>query len=107
MSVAGEPRLRRRAKQDGLDPFHSASRLLHLRAPCALDAARKFTVACMRRFTNTLAHKLEFVPIHPATFKYPFGDLLVGVTAQELGFSVLTVNLRQFRLIPGLQIKQL
>jgi predicted nucleic acid-binding protein len=32
----------------------------------------------------------------------PFGDLLVGVTALELGFSVLTVNLRHFRLIPGL-----
>jgi predicted nucleic acid-binding protein len=37
----------------------------------------------------------------------PFGDLLIGVTALELGFSVLTVNLRHFRLIPGLQIEQL
>lgn len=36
----------------------------------------------------------------------PFGDLLVGVTALELGFSVLTVNVRHFRLIPGLQIVQ-
>ena len=34
----------------------------------------------------------------------PFGDLLVGVTALELGFSVLTVNLRHFRLIPGLTV---
>jgi predicted nucleic acid-binding protein len=39
--------------------------------------------------------------------KIPFGDLLVGVTALELGFSVLTVNVRHFRLIPGLQIVQL
>jgi predicted nucleic acid-binding protein len=34
----------------------------------------------------------------------PFDDLLIGVTALELGFSVLTVNLRHFRLIPNLQI---
>jgi tRNA(fMet)-specific endonuclease VapC len=39
--------------------------------------------------------------------KIPFGDLLVGVTALELGFSVLTVNVRHFRIIPGLQIVQL
>jgi predicted nucleic acid-binding protein len=37
----------------------------------------------------------------------PFGDLLVGITALELGFSVLTVNLRHFQLIPGLHIVQL
>ena len=37
----------------------------------------------------------------------PFGDLLVGATALELGFPVLTVNLRHFRLIPGLKIVQL
>jgi tRNA(fMet)-specific endonuclease VapC len=37
----------------------------------------------------------------------PFGDLLVGVTSLELGFSVVTANLRHFRLIPGLQIVQL
>lgn len=34
----------------------------------------------------------------------PFGDLLVGVTALELGFPVLTVNVRHFRLIPGLKV---
>jgi tRNA(fMet)-specific endonuclease VapC len=37
----------------------------------------------------------------------PFGDLLIGATALSLGFSVLTVNLRHFRLIPDLQILQL
>jgi predicted nucleic acid-binding protein len=36
----------------------------------------------------------------------PFADLLIGVAALELGFSVLTVNLRHFRLIPGLRIEQ-
>ncbi len=34
----------------------------------------------------------------------PFGDLLVGTTALSLGFSVLTVNLRHFQLIPGLNV---
>ncbi len=37
-------------------------------------------------------------------FTIPFGDLLIGATALELGFSVLTVNLRHFRLIPGLKL---
>ncbi len=37
----------------------------------------------------------------------PFGDLLIGATALSLGFSVLTFNLRHFRLIPGLKILQL
>lgn len=36
----------------------------------------------------------------------PFADLLIGATALSLGFSVLTVNLRHFRLIPGLTVVQ-
>jgi predicted nucleic acid-binding protein len=34
----------------------------------------------------------------------PFGDLLIGATALEVGYSLLTANLRHFRLIPGLTI---
>lgn len=34
----------------------------------------------------------------------PFTDLLIGVTALSLGFSVLTVNVRHFKLIPGLNV---
>lgn len=37
----------------------------------------------------------------------PFGDLLIGATALLLGFSVLTMNTRHFRLIPGLTVTQL
>ncbi len=37
----------------------------------------------------------------------PFGDLLIGATALSLGYSVLTVNFRDFRRIPGLSIVQL
>jgi predicted nucleic acid-binding protein len=34
----------------------------------------------------------------------PFSDLLIGATALAIGFSVMTVNLRHFRLIPGLSV---
>jgi tRNA(fMet)-specific endonuclease VapC len=37
----------------------------------------------------------------------PFGDLLVGATALSLGYSVLTINFRDFHRIPGLSIVQL
>ena len=37
----------------------------------------------------------------------PFGDLLIGATALHLGYSVVTVNVRHFRLIPGLSVVQL
>jgi predicted nucleic acid-binding protein len=36
----------------------------------------------------------------------PFGDLLIGATALLLGYSVLTINLRDFRGIPGLNVLQ-
>jgi len=34
----------------------------------------------------------------------PSTDLFIGVTALELGFSVMTTNLRHFQLIPGLNV---
>jgi len=37
----------------------------------------------------------------------PFGDLLIGATALEVGYSVLTANVRHFRLVPGLTVVQL
>jgi predicted nucleic acid-binding protein len=37
----------------------------------------------------------------------PFGDLLIGATALEVGYSLLTANVRHFRLIPGLTVVQL
>ena len=37
----------------------------------------------------------------------PFGDLLIGATALEVSYSVLTANVRHFRLIPGLNVVQL
>jgi len=37
----------------------------------------------------------------------PSVDLLIGATALEHGYSIATVNLRHFRLIPGLNVLQL
>ncbi len=34
----------------------------------------------------------------------PFADLLIGATALEVGYSLLTVNVRHFQLIPGLTV---
>jgi predicted nucleic acid-binding protein len=34
----------------------------------------------------------------------PLSDLLIGVTALDLGYSVATANLRHFQMIPGLKI---
>jgi predicted nucleic acid-binding protein len=37
----------------------------------------------------------------------PFSDLLIGATALEVGYSLLPVNARHFRLIPNLTVVQL
>jgi predicted nucleic acid-binding protein len=37
----------------------------------------------------------------------PFGDLLIGATALLLGYSVLTMNQRDFCRIPGLNVVQI
>jgi tRNA(fMet)-specific endonuclease VapC len=37
----------------------------------------------------------------------PFADLLIGATALSLGFSVLTLDPRHFRRVPGLSVIQL
>ena len=34
----------------------------------------------------------------------PFSDLLIGATALEIGYSLLTLNVAHFALIPGLQV---
>lgn len=36
----------------------------------------------------------------------PFADLLIGATALEVDYSLLTVNVRHFRRIPGLTVVQ-
>lgn len=36
----------------------------------------------------------------------PLGDLLIGATALELGYAVVTRNVRHFQLVPNLEVKQ-
>ena len=65
---------------------------------------------------------LAALPVHPITapialragqidgesqargVRLPLADLLIGVTALELGYGVATANLRHFQMIPGLNI---
>jgi tRNA(fMet)-specific endonuclease VapC len=62
------------------------------------------------------------VPVHPGTIEtarlvgqiegeqggkgiaIPFEDLVIGVTALQLGFDVATANIRHFQLIPNLKV---
>jgi len=39
--------------------------------------------------------------------RIPLADLLIGVTALDLGYGVATANPRHFRLIPGLSVVEL
>jgi predicted nucleic acid-binding protein len=72
-----------------------------------------------RRFLDEL---IAVVPIHPVTvalalragqidgesqakgIRIPLSDLLIGVTALELGYHIATHNIRHFKLIPGLSV---
>ncbi|HZL57410.1 MAG TPA: PIN domain-containing protein [Bryobacteraceae bacterium] len=74
-----------------------------------------------RRFLDELK---QYVPIHPITgataeivariggeqavngITVPFADLIIGACALELGYAVATHNVRHFRLIPGLDVRQ-
>jgi predicted nucleic acid-binding protein len=39
--------------------------------------------------------------------QFAFEDLLIGATALHLGYNVATLNLRDFKRIPGLSVIQL
>jgi tRNA(fMet)-specific endonuclease VapC len=74
-----------------------------------------------RAFVEELTHA---IPIHPVTLEIAhlagkiegeqaakgiviaLPDLLIGVTALHLGYSIATLNSRHFRLIPGLSVVQ-
>ena len=71
------------------------------------------------RFIADLLADMEVVPYAKATallagkidgeqralgVTIPYADLLIGVTALEHGYSVATVNLRHFQMIPGLNV---
>lgn len=75
-----------------------------------------------QRFLDEL---ISVVPVHPVTvalalragqidgqsqakgIRIPLSDLLIGVTALDLGYRIATHNVRHFKLIPGISIIQL
>jgi predicted nucleic acid-binding protein len=75
-----------------------------------------------RAFVDELT---QAMPVHPVTFEIAqlagriqgeqaakgvviaLPDLLIGVTALHLGYSVATLNARHFQLIPGVSVVQL
>lgn len=85
----------------------------------ANTAQRKAT---RRQFLSEL---LTVLPVHPVTvrvallagqidgensiqgIRLALSDLLIGVTALELGYRVATANLRHFQMVPGLGIVSL
>ena len=91
----------------------------------AHGAARADTLQRRENRRQFIQELQTAVPIHPITvavalragqidgenqakgLRLPLADLLIGVTALELGYSVATGNLRHFQLIPGLSVVQL
>lgn len=69
------------------------------------DILRAFAVYPCTTATALLAARIDGEQ-QAQGVKIPLPDPLVGVTALELGFSVLTNNVRHFRLIPGLDLIQ-
>lgn len=91
----------------------------------AHGAARADAPARRARRSQFIQELLTALPIHPITvpvalraghidgenqargIRLPLSDLLIGVTALELSYSVATANLRHFQMIPALNIVSL
>ena len=90
-----------------------------------VGAARADTPQRRAKRHQFIQELLTALPIHPITVqvalrtgqidgenqakgvRLPLSDLLIGVTALELGYSVATANLRHFQMIRGLKIVSL
>jgi predicted nucleic acid-binding protein len=91
----------------------------------AHGAARADTPPRKAKREQFIRELLTALPVHPLTVsvalrtgqidgenqakgvRLPLSDLLIGVTALELGYGVATGNLRHFHLIPGLSVMEL
>jgi tRNA(fMet)-specific endonuclease VapC len=91
----------------------------------AHGVARADTLDRRVRRQRFLDELLTAVPVQPVTVsialrageidgesqakgaRIPISDLLIGVTALELGYVVGTANLRHFELIPGLAVRRI
>lgn len=88
-------------------------------------AARADTPERKAKRQKFIEELLLAMPVHPITapialragqidgenqtrgIRVPLSDLLIGVTALELGYSVGTTNLRHFQQVPGLTVVRL
>jgi tRNA(fMet)-specific endonuclease VapC len=93
----------------------SVAELVHGAYRAKVDADRRVRLAFVERLCSD-------VPVHPVTIEtarmvgqiegeqggkgiaIPFEDLVIGVTALQLGFDVATANIRHFQLIPNLKV---
>lgn len=91
----------------------------------AHGAARADTPERRARRHRFIEELLSVLPVHTITVtaalragqidgentakgvRLALSDLLIGVTALELGYNVATANVRHFRILPGLNIVQL
>jgi tRNA(fMet)-specific endonuclease VapC len=91
----------------------------------AHGAARADTPERKAKRHRFIQELLTAIPIHPVAVpvalragkvdgenqargtRVPLADLLIGVTALELGYSLGTANVRHFQAIPGLTVVQL
>jgi len=91
----------------------------------AHGAARADTPERRAKRNQFIQELLTALPIHPITVPValrtgqidgenqargvhlPLSDLLIGVTALELGYGIATANLRHFQMIPGLSVLSL
>ena len=67
------------------------------------ELLRDFTVYPYTKETALLAGRIDGEQ-QAQGVTIPFGDLLIGATALSLGFPILTVNARHFKLIPKLTV---
>ena len=90
----------------------------------AHGAARADTLERKSMREQFIEELLMALPVHPVTaaialltgqidganqargVRLPLADLLIGVTALELGYGVATRNVRHFHMIPGLSVMQ-
>jgi predicted nucleic acid-binding protein len=93
----------------------SIAELTHGAYRAKADIDRRRRLAFVERLSSD-------VPVHPVTIEIarmvgqiegeqggkgitiPFEDLVIGVTALQLGFDVATVSVRHFQLIPSLKV---
>jgi predicted nucleic acid-binding protein len=106
------------ARASGEDVALSVVTLIEL-AHGAARADRQERKTMRRQFLHELTTAL---PVHPVTVpvalragqldgestakgvRIALSDLLIGVTALELGYRIATANVRHFQMIPGLEI---